>query len=117
MLDLLVGGGALLLIHGLAAAGHGDPALIVLDRGAELPVGSQCCTVACTWFVPMFVPVGGLVLRLALGAIPGAALGLQFGRIACLHVCLALSVTHLTLFQLQCTTVTVFVKGVIRRQQ
>ena len=40
MLDLLVGGGALLLVHGLAAAGHGDPALIVLDRGAELPVGS-----------------------------------------------------------------------------
>ena len=114
MLDLLVGGGALLLVHGLAAAGHGDPALIVLDRGAELPVGSLL------WLaldVLMFVPVGGLVLRLALGAIPGAALGLQFGRIACLHVCLALSVTHLTLFQLQCTTVTVFVKGVIRRQQ
>ena len=64
----------------------------------------------------MFVPVGGLVLRLALGAVPGAALGLQFGRIACLHVCLALSVTHLTIFQLQCT-VTVFVKGVLRRQQ
>ena len=76
MLDLLIGGGALLLVHGLAAAGHGDSTLIVLHRGAELPIG-------------------GLILRLALGAIPWAALGLQLRRVAGLHVCLALSVTHL----------------------
>ena len=50
----------------------------------------------------MVVPVGGLVLRLALGAVPGAALCLQLGRVAGLHVCLALSVTHLKLFQVHC---------------
>ena len=104
MLDLLVGGGALLLVHGLAAAGHSDPALVVLDRGAELPVWKSC-TAACTWLVLMFVPVGSLVLRLALGAVPRAALGLQLGRVAGLHVCLTLSVTHLKLFQVHCTVI------------
>ena len=71
--DLLVGGGALLLIRGLGAALHRHPALCVLHRGAELPVGR-------------------LLLGLALGPIAGAALGLQLGGVASLDLCLALPV-------------------------
>ena len=37
--DVLVHGGALLLVRGLLAALNADPALRVLHRGAELPVG------------------------------------------------------------------------------
>ena len=37
--DILVHSGALLLVGGLLAALNADPALRVLDCGAELPVG------------------------------------------------------------------------------
>ena len=70
---LLIRGGALLLICGLGAALDGHPALCVLHSCAELPVGR-------------------LLLGLALGPIARAALGLQRGGVAGLDLCLALPV-------------------------